>query len=112
MLKQKELYSRVATKLYNVYHPKDIEKILNVLGEVILEATSNGESVSLPNLGKFHGKFFKAKTVTKAGIAWLSKNTYSIPARFRLKFSASSHAHEEVNKLSQKLEILEKDINK
>jgi nucleoid DNA-binding protein len=112
MLRQKDLYNRVATKLYNVYHPKDIEKILHTLGEVVLEATSNGESVSLPNLGKFHGKYFKAKTVTKAGIAWLTENTYPIPARFRLKFSASSHAHTEVNKLSQKLENLEKDINK
>lgn len=103
MLNQKELTSRVRANLAYKYKASDIDQIVKCVVSTILDATSNGEDVSVHGLGKFYGRFIKGKKISKTGIPWLQNKEFSIPDRYHLGFAPSDAANRQVNNLITKV---------
>jgi|ERR1035437_462752 nucleoid DNA-binding protein len=104
MLNTKELITRTRANLAYKYKPAEIEQILKIVVDTILDATSNGEDVSLHGLGKFHARFIKGKKIGNTGIAWLKGKEFTIPNRYHLGFKPSDAANRIVGKLIDKID--------
>lgn len=104
MLNQKELTSRIRVNLAYKYKAADIELIIKSAVTTILDATSNGEDVSVSGLGKFYGRFIKGKQIKKTGIPWMQDKEFVIPDRYHLGFAPSDAANRTVNSLITKVD--------
>jgi nucleoid DNA-binding protein len=104
MLNTKELITRTRANLAYKYKPAEIEQILKIVVETILDATSNGEDVSLHGLGKFHARFIKGKKISNTGISWLKDKEFIIKDRYHLGFRPSDAANRTVGKLIEKVD--------
>ena len=105
MLNTKELITRVRANLEYKYKPAELEQVLKIVVDTILDATSNGEDVSLHGLGKFHARFIKGKRISNTGIAWLKDKEFIIKDRYHLGFKPSDAANRAVGKLIDKIDI-------
>ena len=76
--------------------------------DVVIDATSYGEEVGIPGLGKFYGRYIKGKKIKKTGIVWMQGKEYIIPDRFNLGFNPSERANRLVNRLIEKTKEPEK----
>jgi nucleoid DNA-binding protein len=104
MLNTKELINRARANLAYKYKPAEIEQILKIVVDTVLDATSNGEDVSIHGLGKFHARFIKGKRISNTGIAWLKDKEFNIPDRYHLGFKPSDAANRIVGKLIEKID--------
>ncbi len=104
MINQKELLSRVRASLAYKYKLTEIDQIIKCTVATVLDATSNGEEVSINGLGKFYGRFIKGKQIKKTGIPWLQNKEFSIPDRYHLGFAPSDSANRTVSSLINKVE--------
>lgn len=104
MLNTKELITRVRANLNYKYKPAEIDQILKIVVDTVLDATSNGEDVSIHGLGKFHARFIKGKKISNTGIVWLAGKEFLIPDRYHLGFKSSDAANRTVGKLIEKID--------
>lgn len=104
MLNTKELITRVRSNLNYKYKPAELDQILKTVVETVLDATSNGEDVSIHGLGKFHARFIKGKRISNTGISWLKDKEFNIPDRYHLGFKPSDAANRTVGTLIEKIE--------
>ena len=108
MLNKKDLINRTRTELNFKYRVVDIEEVLDATVKTIVDAVSNGEDVSIPELGKFFARFIKGKQISKTGIPWLKGKKFDIPDRFRLGFNPSNKANDQVGTIINKIVINKK----
>jgi len=82
-----------------------IHMVLEAFKKTILDATSNGEAVSMKHFGRFVPRMLKGKILNKTGITWTKDNAYNIPDRAKLGFKSSPLADQQVNNLIKKLDV-------
>lgn len=104
MLNTKEVISRIRADLNYSYKPAEIEKVIDSLVRIVLDASSNGEDTSIHGLGKFHARFIKGKRISNTGIAWLAGKEFIIKDRYHLGFKPSDAANRTVGKLIDKID--------
>ncbi len=104
MLNTKELISRTRSSLAYKYKPAEIEQILSIIVDTVLDATANGEDVSIHGLGKFHARFIKGKRISNTGIEWLKNKEFTIPDRYHLGFRPSDAANRKVGTLIDRID--------
>lgn len=104
MINHKDLSNRIRSSLNYKYKVTDIDQILRSAVDVILDANSNGEDVSVHGLGKFYARYIKGKQIKKTGISWLSGKEFTIPNRYHLGFSPSEAANKKVAELINKID--------
>lgn len=82
-MKLRQLFYEVAAKC-GAAGSRDVEPVVRALAEVVIDAASRGERVTVPGLGVFRARARKER-------AWASPTggQHVIPARFVLTFRAS-----------------------
>ena len=73
---------------------KEVEKVIDNLGLVILDATKNGETIKLPNLGTFKEKLVKERNGVNPQDP---KQKIVIPGYRSVKLSLSGSVREHLN---------------
>lgn len=86
-----ELVTRIADK--GEYTKKDAEKALNVIVDVIKDALSEGEKVSIPDFGMFEVR----EKAERKGINPQTKEEIIVPARKSPAFKAAKKLKDLVN---------------
>ena len=103
---------RLKIQLKGKYTIAQLDEIVRSVVDTVVEATSNGEDVNVPGLGKFYPRFIKGKTIKNTGIEWLKGKEYTVPNRYHLGFSPTDSANRRVGDLIKKTEQLDETDGK